>query len=378
MPSKAYDPDRNSAITQGLLSAGLGILAQSQTPYGASAIPGIAEGLSYGLQSYNQTLKDIKKRRAAQLLIEEAERNAITSKGFLAAVSGGDEEAIKRAGVAAYPKEFFKSLYAPDKQERLYDVIGPTGQPVKLPASKAVGMEPFVKPPSMIMTPYQEASLGMQRASSVRADAASQRAALAAERAAENAERQYRLDFEKHSRPPPVDPVQRRQEDKQRRAFDSFSQALDTLDKGIGEHGLTVLPGKEKGKLGTQYSIVQANLRELFNTGVLQPGELPFFERSLNNPTDLTTLLKSGGAEGVRAQINELKGYLNTKRAQLGNRAPSPQDWAPNVKPGAYERNLPPEAQDEMPPPNELSGKVIEDDVTGKRYRSDGVRWSPL
>lgn len=132
--------------------------------------------------------------------------------------------------------------------------------------------------------------------------------------------------------PKQPDIVQGRQDTKQARALDAFSIAIKNLDLGIQEHGMEVQPGEAKGKLGTQFSIVQANMRELFNTGVLQPGELPFFERALNNPTDWQSYLKSGGAEGIRGQLSELDNYLKTKRGQL-TQAPTADAQVDRVAP---------------------------------------------
>lgn len=91
-------------------------------------------------------------------------------------------------------------------------------------------------------------------------------------------------------------------------AFKAFDQAMgDTGNLAIAQ-----LNGEQKGRLGTAYNNARAQLRILYNTGVLQPGELPMLEQALKNPNGLSSLDPRTRGQ-IQSQLDEL--YRTTERS---------------------------------------------------------------
>lgn len=86
--------------------------------------------------------------------------------------------------------------------------------------------------------------------------------------------------------------------------FKSFHQALKDIPQGAD----VVLSGEQKGRLGTAYNNARAALRIVYNTGVLQPGELPMLESALRDPTGLKAQLDPRTRPQIEAQLSELYG----------------------------------------------------------------------
>lgn len=84
--------------------------------------------------------------------------------------------------------------------------------------------------------------------------------------------------------------------------FKSFHQALKEVPQGAG----VVLSGEQKGRLGTAYNNARSSLRILYNTGVLQPGELPMLEKALKDPTGVQAQLDPRTRPELEAQLTEL------------------------------------------------------------------------
>ena len=63
----------------------------------------------------------------------------------------------------------------------------------------------------------------------------------------------------------------------------------------------------ERGRLGTAYNNARSYLRVLYNTGVLQPGELPMLEKALRDPNGAAAFDPRTRGE-LRAQLDELYG----------------------------------------------------------------------
>lgn len=87
--------------------------------------------------------------------------------------------------------------------------------------------------------------------------------------------------------------------------FRSFDQALDEVSPSS-----LVLGGAERGRLGTAYNNARASLRILYNTGVLQPGELPMLENALRDPTSYSAIMDPRTRQQVKAQLGELYGTI--------------------------------------------------------------------
>lgn len=84
--------------------------------------------------------------------------------------------------------------------------------------------------------------------------------------------------------------------------FRAFDRALTDLPSGLG----LVTDGAAKGRLGTAYNNARSSLRILYNTGVLQPGELPMLENALRDPTSPTAIMDPRTRPQIKAQLNEL------------------------------------------------------------------------
>ena len=83
-------------------------------------------------------------------------------------------------------------------------------------------------------------------------------------------------------------------------------QALDTALSEIPSDTSLLTDGAKKGRLGTAYSNARSAIRILYNTGVLQPGELPMLEQALRDPTSATAVLDPRTRPQLRAQLDEL------------------------------------------------------------------------
>lgn len=109
--------------------------------------------------------------------------------------------------------------------------------------------------------------------------------------------------------------------------FKAFDSALES----IGKYD-SVTDGASKGRLGTAYNNARSALRVLYNTGVLQPGELPMLNQALQDPNAMMAILDPRSRPQIQAQLDEL--YRTIER-QITNKVRSyPQLWDND----AYER----------------------------------------
>lgn len=98
---------------------------------------------------------------------------------------------------------------------------------------------------------------------------------------------------------------------KVRRDFKETKDALNdfkALDKALGDIGRVdaVMDGAARGRLGTAYNNARAAIRILYNTGVLQPGELPMLETALRDPSSVSALVDPRSRNQMQAQLDEL------------------------------------------------------------------------
>lgn len=84
--------------------------------------------------------------------------------------------------------------------------------------------------------------------------------------------------------------------------FRAFDQALKDIPSGPG----LLVDGASKGRLGTAYNNARSSLRILYNTGVLQPGELPMLENALRDPTSFAAVVDPRTRPQIQAQLDEL------------------------------------------------------------------------
>lgn len=97
------------------------------------------------------------------------------------------------------------------------------------------------------------------------------------------------------------------------RAFDQAVQDTPSLAAAL-------LDGTQRGRLGTAYNNARASLRTLYNTGVLQPGELPMLEQALRDPTSISAAFDPRTRGQLRSQLDEL---YNTIKRNIDNQVQS-------------------------------------------------------
>lgn len=146
--------------------------------------------------------------------------------------------------------------------------------------------------------------------------------------------------------------------------FQALDQALKDVPGGIG----TALDPEKRGRLGTSYNNARSALRILYNTGVLQPGELPMLEEALRNPASYGALIDPRTRPQLRGQLDEL--YRTVDRGIKNQVASYPQIFDPQKyaeskarKQGGQPREITTKAQFDALP----SGAVYLED--GKQYR---------
>lgn len=96
-----------------------------------------------------------------------------------------------------------------------------------------------------------------------------------------------------------------------RGALNNFVALKDAL-ADIPNGGGLLTDGQSRGRLGTAYNNARASLRVLYNTGVLQPGELPMLEAALRDPTSTEALFDPRSRDQINSQLAEL--FRTTKR----------------------------------------------------------------
>jgi len=102
-----------------------------------------------------------------------------------------------------------------------------------------------------------------------------------------------------------------------RGAFTDLKSALKETPKWDSMYG------EGRGRLGTAYGNARSAIRVLYNTGVLQPGELPMLQQALENPNSLLSLADPFSREKVNAQIEELMKRLDAREQTLKQQFPA-------------------------------------------------------
>ncbi|GAA5075434.1 D-Ala-D-Ala carboxypeptidase family metallohydrolase [Lysobacter panacisoli] len=108
-----------------------------------------------------------------------------------------------------------------------------------------------------------------------------------------------------------VTPLSAGEAAKVRRDFKETKDALNTFkafDAALGEISKadSVLDGASRGRLGNAYNNARAALRIIYNTGVLQPGELPMLNQALADPNGFAALADPRSREQIQGQLDEL------------------------------------------------------------------------
>jgi hypothetical protein len=91
----------------------------------------------------------------------------------------------------------------------------------------------------------------------------------------------------------------------------AFNQTLANIPK---EESLI---GAKAGELASSYKLALGAIRELQNTGVLNPGELPFIEDTLRNPQSLSQLINPQSRNEILGQIKAITSSLQSRAKNL-------------------------------------------------------------
>ena len=95
-------------------------------------------------------------------------------------------------------------------------------------------------------------------------------------------------------------------------AYDSIGEFAKELQNTPKEASLY---GEAAGRLSSKYKLALGAVRVLQNTGVLNPGELPFIEDTLRNPQSLTQLFNPASRETIAGQVNSIADLLEKQSA---------------------------------------------------------------
>jgi hypothetical protein len=95
-------------------------------------------------------------------------------------------------------------------------------------------------------------------------------------------------------------------------AMDALTGFATQLKNTPREESIT---GDKAGRLSASYKLALGAVRELQNTGVLNPGELPFIEDTLRDPQSMKQLLNPAARETITGQLETIGDLLN-RRAQ--------------------------------------------------------------
>ena len=156
------------------------------------------------------------------------------------------------------------------RTEPLEYIIGPDGQPKLVPRSQAVGKRRAPPPQTSRVGPTGDSSTD-------------------------------RRDYRKS----------KRELQNAYNVVNDFLQALKTTPK---EESLV---GEKAGELSSKYKLALGAIRTLQNTGVLNPGELPFIEDTLRDPQKISQLFNPSSRETIFGQINAISDSLESQSTTL-------------------------------------------------------------
>ena len=157
-----------------------------------------------------------------------------------------------------------------DRTGPLEYVVGPDGKPMLVPRSQAVGKQRAAPPQAARVGPTGDSSTD---------------------------KRQYRTS--------------KRELQNAYNVVNDFLQALKTTPK---EESLV---GEKAGALSTKYKLALGAIRILQNTGVLNPGELPFIEDTLRDPQKISQLFNPSSRETIVGQIDAIADSLESQNITL-------------------------------------------------------------
>jgi hypothetical protein len=95
-------------------------------------------------------------------------------------------------------------------------------------------------------------------------------------------------------------------------AYDSIGEFAKELQNTPKEASLY---GEAAGRLSSKYKLALGAVRVLQNTGVLNPGELPFIEDTLRNPQSLAQLFNPASRETIFGQVYSIADLLEKQSA---------------------------------------------------------------
>ena len=179
---------------------------------------------------------------------------------------------IRRGGrdvvIDARTQEVLGDAPVTPRDEPLMSIIGPDGKPILARRSQAEGKQPF----------FATMGTGTQATGDSAVD-----------------RRKYRENRQSLQN-----------------AMDALTGFATQLKNTPREESIT---GDKAGRLSASYKLALGAVRELQNTGVLNPGELPFIEDTLRDPQSMKQLLNPAARETITGQLETIGDLLN-RRAQ--------------------------------------------------------------
>lgn len=95
--------------------------------------------------------------------------------------------------------------------------------------------------------------------------------------------------------------------------LDNVIDSIEQYENMLEKYGTEVMPGTGKAELGSAYTTMQLDLKDLFEMGTLQAGDLEMIEAVAADPTALDSVLKSNAQFTV--PLKNLKNRIKRKKA---------------------------------------------------------------
>ncbi len=118
----------------------------------------------------------------------------------------------------------------------------------------------------------------------------------------------------------PITNTERARVEQQARAFRDVDSALKNFEQQVAS-GVEVMPGQRRAELVTTYRVLQLQMKELMNLGVLNGPDLALIQGIINEPTGIW--LQAQRVAGVKpeevlgAQIRQVRQFIEDKKRNL-------------------------------------------------------------
>lgn len=100
-------------------------------------------------------------------------------------------------------------------------------------------------------------------------------------------------------------------------AYRSFMKQVDNFEGLIDQHGGRIMPGRARDELDTAHAALMMQLKDIYQMGAPQAGDIAMLERLIYNPTDIgaNILDTLGGPEvegRAKASLGQLRSAVST------------------------------------------------------------------